>query len=105
ITVMIISGGLAGLGGMGEVSGFQHRLIANISLGYGYMAIIVVWLARLNPIVTIISSFLFGGMLTGADTLQTRFSLPISSIYTFEALILIFVLIADLLSKYRLVLR
>ena len=105
VTVMVVSGGLAGLGGMGEVSGFYHRLIANISPGYGYMAIIVVLLSRLNPIITIVSSFLFGGMLVGADALQTRFSLPISSIYTFEALILIFVLIADLFSKYRLVLR
>lgn len=105
VTVMIISGGLAGLAGMGEVSGFQHRLIANISPGYGYMAIIVVYLSRLNPIVTIISSFLFGGMLTGADALQTRFSLPISSIYTFEALILMFTLIADLFSRYKLILR
>ncbi len=105
LIVMIISGGLAGLGGMGEVSGFQHRLISNISLGYGYMAIIVVWLARLNPLVTIISSILFGGMLVGADTLQTRFSLPISSIYTFEALVLMLVLVADLFSRYKLVLR
>ncbi|MEM3833508.1 MAG: ABC transporter permease [Thermoprotei archaeon] len=105
LIVMIISGGLAGLGGMGEVAGFQHRLISNISPGYGYMAIIVVWLARLNPLVTIISSILFGGMLVGADALQTRFSLPISSIYTFEALVLMLVLIADLLSKYKLVVR
>jgi len=103
LTAMIISGGLAGLGGMGEVAGFQHRLISNISPGYGYMAIIVVWLARLNPIATIISSILFGGMLVGADVLQTRFSLPISSIYTFEALVLMLVLIADLLSRYKLV--
>jgi len=103
LTVMIISGGLAGLGGMGEVAGFQHRLISNISPGYGYMAIIVVWLARLNPLVTIISSILFGGMLVGADVLQTRFSLPISSIYTFEALVLMLVLIADLFSRYKLV--
>jgi hypothetical protein len=42
-------------------------------------------------------------MLVGADVLQTRFSLPISSIYTFEALVLMLVLIADLFSRYKLV--
>ena len=50
LVVMIISGGVAGLAGMSEVSGVAHRLMYGISPGYGYTAIIVAWLAKLNPV-------------------------------------------------------
>ena len=47
---MALSGGLAGLAGMAEVTGVVHRLQENFSPGYGFTAIIVAWLAKLNPI-------------------------------------------------------
>ena len=49
VLVMAVSGALAGLAGMSEVSGIGHQLQRNLSPGYGYTAIIVAWLGRLNP--------------------------------------------------------
>ena len=53
--VMIISGGMAGMAGVGEVAGIHHYLSYpdSISSGYGFTAIIVAWLAKLNPVYVI----------------------------------------------------
>ena len=50
ILVMMVSGALAGLAGMAEISGVVHRLQEKISPGYGFSGIIVAWLAKLEPI-------------------------------------------------------
>jgi ABC-type uncharacterized transport system permease subunit len=50
IFVMLLSGALAGLAGMAEVSGIHFRLQQGLAVGYGYDGIIVAWLARLNPL-------------------------------------------------------
>ena len=68
--VMALSGGLAGLAGMSEVSGVVHRLQENFSPGYGFTAIIIAWLAKLNPLAIIVVAYLFGGLLVGADEIQ-----------------------------------
>jgi len=47
--VMLLSGGLAGIAGMSEVAGISRRLYTGLTVGYGYTAIIVAWLANLNP--------------------------------------------------------
>ncbi|MEW5961511.1 MAG: ABC transporter permease, partial [Chloroflexota bacterium] len=49
VLVMMVSGALAGLAGMSEISGVVHRLQERISPGYGFTGIIVAWLAKLNP--------------------------------------------------------
>jgi simple sugar transport system permease protein len=101
ILVMIISGGLAGLAGMGLVSGIVFRLRHGISPGYGYTAIIVAWLGRLNPWATAVSSILFGGLLVGGDVLQMAFDLPVATVFVFQALILIFLLVGEVFYRYR----
>ena len=70
VWVMAVSGGLAGLAGMLEVSGVVHRLQENFSPGYGFSAILVAWLARLNPAWMVIVSILFAGLLVGARQVQ-----------------------------------
>jgi len=69
--VMTLSGGLAGLAGMSEVAGVSHRLLNTLSPGYGFTAIIVAWLARLNPVGALWVSFLFGGLLVGSDEISS----------------------------------
>lgn len=103
LLVMVISGGLAGLAGVGEVAGIQHRLRypQGISPGYGFTAIIVAWLARLNPLVAVVTSLLLGGLLVGVDAIQVAMRLPIATIYIFNGVILLFVLGGDLLTRYR----
>lgn len=103
LLVMLISGGLAGLAGVGEVAGIQYRLRypQGISPGYGFTAIIVAWLARLNPLVVIITALLLGGLLVGGDAIQVAMRLPIATIYIFNGVILLFVLAGDLLTRYQ----
>lgn len=103
LLVMALSGGLAGLAGVGEVAGIHYRLRypAGISPGYGFTAIIVAWLARLNPLASLVSAFLLGGLLVGGDAIQVALGLPAATIYVFNGLILLFVISGDLLTRYR----
>lgn len=100
LVVMFISGGLAGLAGMSEVSGISQRLQPGLSPGYGYTAIIVAWLARLNPFTMIGVSFLFGGLLVGGYTMQTS-GLPAAMVSMLQGAILFFVLGGEMFTRYR----
>ena len=99
--MMVISAGLSGLAGVSIVSGVMHRLRPVISPGYGYTAIIIAWVSRLNPLLTALVGFLFGGLLVFGDALQIAFNLPVSSVQVFQALILIFAISGSFFEKYR----
>ena len=107
LLVMIISGGLAGMAGVGEVAGIHGRLRypQGISPGYGFTAIIVAWLAQLNPLVVILTSFLFGGLLVGGDALQVSMNLPVPTIQLFNGTILMFLVGGEILLRYRIVIK
>jgi simple sugar transport system permease protein len=102
ILAMMFSGALAGLAGSIQVLGVQHRLQHGFSTGYGYTAIIVAWLARLNPIGAIIVGFFFGGLLVGGEQLQIVMKFPISMISALQGLILFSLLASETIFKYRL---
>ena len=67
---MAISGAAAGLAGGIELLGVTHRLFERFAAGYGYSGIAVALLAQLHPLATIVSSFFFGALVTGAGELQ-----------------------------------
>jgi len=92
---------------VGEVAGIHYRLRypQGISPGYGFTAIIVAWLARLNPLAAIVTSLLLGGLLVGGDAIQVALGLPVATIPIFNGVILLFVLAGDLLTRYRVRLR
>lgn len=96
ILVMAISGGLAGLAGMSEVSGVVHRLQERFSPGYGFTAIIVAWLAKLNPLAIILVSYLFAGLLVGGDAIQ-----PAGIAQLLQGVILFVVVSGDMMLRYR----
>jgi simple sugar transport system permease protein len=98
---MIISGGLAGIAGMAEVSGITHRLQHGFSPGYGYSAIIVAWLARLHPVAIIGVSLLFGGLLVGGFSIQTS-GFPAATVSMLQGAILFFVVGGEIFINYRL---
>ncbi|OPH54911.1 ABC transporter permease [Paenibacillus ferrarius] len=100
LVVMMISGGLASLAGMGEVSGVAHRLMYGISPGYGYTAIIVAWLAKLNPLGLVVSSVLFGGLIVGGYSVQT-IGLPSSTSSMIQGAILFFLIAGNMAGKFR----
>jgi len=101
LLVMMISGGLAGLAGAIEVSGVAGRLMYGISPGYGYTAIIVAWLAKLNPWAMIITSLFIGGLIVGGYSVQT-IGLPSSFSSMLQGAILFCLISGEMLSRYRL---
>ncbi len=103
VIVMFISGAIAGLAGMTEVAGLQGRLQHGFSGGFGYTAIIVAWLSRLNPIAIAIVSFLMGGLLVGGESLQIVMGLPIASTLVVQGCILFFILAGEFFRRYRIV--
>jgi ABC-type uncharacterized transport system permease subunit len=102
IIVMIISGALAGLGGVGEMFGIHHRLRADISLGYGYTGIAIGMLANLQPLVVIIAAIFFGGLSNGASNLQIITGVPAAITDVIQALALLFLLAGNAMINYRL---
>lgn len=102
IIVMIISGGLAGLAGVGEVFGAEFRLTPQISPGYGFTGIIIAMLAGLNPLGIVVTSVLFGGLLNGAVRLQVITGVPSALTDVIQAIVLLFFLIASIVASYRL---
>ncbi len=101
LMMMIISGMFAGLAGAIQMVGIQYRLQPNFSPGYGYTAIIVAWLSRLNPFGVVIVAFLMGGLFVGCEILQILMKLPISITYIFQGMLFIFVLLGEVYIKYK----
>ena len=103
LLVMGLSGGLAGIAGVGEVAGIHHRLLnpGGISPGYGFSGIIVAWLARLNPLAAIVSAFLLAGLLVGGDAIQVSLGLPAATTEIFNGVILLFVVGGEVMTRYR----
>jgi simple sugar transport system permease protein len=97
LIVMVISGGLAGVAGIGEVAGIHHHLSYpdSISSGYGYTAIIVAWLAKLNPFYVFISSLFFAGIMVGGDAIQISLRLPAATVDVFNGTLLIFLIMGE----------
>ena len=98
IIAFLISGALAGLAGMSEVTGIGHRLEPNLSPGYGYTAIIVAWLARLNPWGVGLVAILFGGLISSGFTMQ-RLGISSGLVTLLQGAILFFVLASEALSR------
>ncbi len=95
IGTMFLSGAIAGIAGFSEVSGVQYRLQEGVSIGYGYTAIIVAWLARRSALGVLIVSLIMGILLVGGDSLQIMWQLPVAFVNLFQGLILFFVLSSD----------
>jgi simple sugar transport system permease protein len=100
LLIMFLSGGLAGLAGMAEVTGIAHRLTKGLTVGYGFTAIIVAWLAKLNPWAVLIVSVLLAGLLVGGDQIQITMGLPASAALILQGAILFFMLGGEMFKQY-----
>lgn len=92
---LLFSGGLAGLAGIVELAGVQGRLVAGFSPGYGYTAIAVALLARLNPGGVLLSAFLFATLLVGGDAMQYDLGVPTYLSMVMQAAIVILTICGD----------
>ena len=92
LRVFFISGAIAGLGGAIELTALTRRLFLNFSPGYGYTAIAVALLAKLNPLVTVAAALLFGALLTGSYSMQRTVGISGKVTFMLQATILLFVI-------------
>ena len=99
---LLLSGGLAGLAGICEVAGPDGQLTPVISPGYGFAAIIVAFLGRLNPFGILFSSLLMALLYLGGEGLQESMQLPVAVTGTIQGMLLFFLLAADVFINYRL---
>ena len=101
LIVMAMSGALAGLAGMAEVSAIHYRLQEGVSVGYGYDGIIVACLAGLRPARVPAFALILGALIVGAEQLQTAMQLPASIAQVLEGALLLGFLASEALSAYR----
>ena len=97
-----ISGLLAGLAGMFEVSGPSGQISIDFNVGYGFTAIIVAFLGRLNPLGILFAGLLMALTYIGGDIAQSQLGLPAAAIQVFQGMLLFFLLALDVLTNYRL---
>ncbi|MBF0572855.1 MAG: ABC transporter permease [Desulfamplus sp.] len=105
LVIMTLSGGLAGVAGVGELAGIHHYLgyPASISSGYGFTAIIVAWLAKLNPIYVLVSALFFAGILVGGDAIQISLGLPGATVQIVNGILLVFLIMGDYFLKHKVI--
>ena len=102
LAVMLLSGALAGMAGMLQVTGSAQRLSGTISNGYGFMGIIVAALANASPLAVVPVGFLLAVLLNAGIVLQTQ-GLSVNAMLAINGVILIFAAIGEVAAGYRLV--
>ncbi len=102
VTAFLLSGALAGLAGISEVAGPIGQLIPTISPGYGFTAIIVAFLGRLNPIGILLAGLLLALSYLGGESAQITLGISDKITRVFQGMLLFFVLACDTLIIYRL---
>lgn len=98
----VISGALAGVAGAVEVSGVTYALYENISPGYGYTAIAVALLARLNPLGVLVTGTLFGALDAGSTAMQRDAGVPSVVVTVVQAVVILLVLALECARRDRL---
>jgi ABC-type uncharacterized transport system permease subunit len=97
----LISGALAGLAGVSEVAGRTSYVTLDMSPGYGYAGIVIAMLAALGPLGVVAASVFVAGMLVGADSMSRAVAVPSYIADVIVAVALITMLVATLLTHYR----
>ncbi len=97
----MLSGGLAGLAGICEVAGPSGQLQPTISPGYGFTAIIVAFLGRLNPIGVLFAGVLLAISYLGGEAAQVDLGISDKTAQVFQGMLLFFILACDTLIHYR----
>ncbi|TYB90804.1 ABC transporter permease [Oceaniovalibus sp. ACAM 378] len=98
---MGVSGALAGLAGMFEVSGPAGQIGIDFNVGYGFTAIIVAFLGRLHPVGILLAGLLMALTYIGGELAQFMLGLPSASIQAFQGMLLFFLLAVDMLTNFR----
>ncbi|MDR3171960.1 MAG: ABC transporter permease [Treponema sp.] len=103
IVAIMLSGGLCGMAGMMQASAVERSLSDQLSGGLGFTSVITSWLARLNPLVIVVISFLFSMLIQGGNFLQSSLQIPASIASILQGIIIFFVLGSEFFIRYRFV--
>lgn len=99
---MLAGGAAAGIAGIGEIAGPLGQIFPTLSPGYGYAAIIVAFLGRLNALGIVLAGLLMGLLYLSGDAAQLEFGLPASITALFQGALLFLLFTADVFILYRL---
>ena len=97
----LLSGALAGLAGASDVMGSSGQLQTPYSPNYGFVAIIVAFLGRLNPLGVIIAGLLLALSFIGGESVQVSLGISDKIAKVFQGILLFFLLACDTLILYR----
>jgi len=92
LIAMLISGGLAGLAGMLEISAVEERMRQTTGVNFGYLGFLAAWMAWNNPVLAIATSFVIGFLSVAGNTLEITSGLPSSSIRILMSVVLLAIL-------------
>lgn len=98
---LLIGGGMAGLAGMLEVAGPFGRMVPQFPTNYGFTAIIVAFLGRLNPAGVILAGLVLAITFVGGEVAQISIGLPFAAVGIFQAMMLFLLLAGDFFVRYR----
>jgi len=96
---LTLAGGFAGLAGVIEIIGVQHRLLEGVTSGYGFSGIVAALFGGLHPLGLIPASWLFGSLLVGADMMQRAVQVPSALIDALLGLIVLLVIGSQMWSR------
>lgn len=103
LRTMFLSGAIAGIAGMVQATGSDRTLTTGIAGGVGFTAIIVAWLAQLNPVNSLVIAFLFAVLEKGSSVIQSQFGLSTDCADVLQGIILFFVLGCEFFIRYKFV--
>lgn len=103
LRTMFFSGAVCGIAGMVQATGSDMTLATSVAGGVGFTAIIVAWLAQLQPIAILIVSFLFAVLEKGSSVMQSTFGLSTYCADVLQGIILFFVLAGEFFIRYKFV--
>jgi simple sugar transport system permease protein len=97
-----LAGALAGMAGLFEVTGPAGQITDSFNAGYGFTAIIVAFLGRLNPVGILLAGLLMALTYIGGELAQLMLNLPGAAIQLFQGMLLFFLLAMDVFTNFRL---
>ena len=97
----MLSGALCGLAGFLLVAGTNHTISKDLAGGNGFTAIMVSWLAKFNPIVMVVTSFLIAFLQRGAGEIATNFNLNTSIADILTGIIIFFIIGSEFFLNYQ----
>jgi len=105
ILAAIVSGGIAGLAGIGQVAGIEFHMKTDLSPGFGYTGVVIAMVGALSPIGVVLASFLMAVIVQGTQAMHRATGVPWALAETIQGIILLCLLVGLFFTKYRVKLR